>query len=212
MTIYKSHLKQTETSDKLTESEGHYRSLFFQSPTPMWILDMETANFLQVNQAAVDNYGYNEDEFYKMSITDVKVEQGMTSVFGYMQRSKDLGIPQILYTQHRRKSGETFHVEVVFNMIPFEGTLAVLAITNDLTERMGYLKSIQTQNEKLEQIAWIQSHEVRAPVACILGLAQLYDHNLASEQVTEIMQGIKKAAKQLDKVIIDTVNTAKISH
>jgi PAS domain S-box-containing protein len=211
MTIYKSHLKQTETSDKLTESEGHYRSLFFQSPTPMWILDMETTNFLQVNQAAITNYGYTEDEFYKMSIIDVKVEEGRKSVFDYIQRSKDTVIPQKLYTRHKRKSDEIFHVEVIFNTIPFEGKSAVLAITNDLTERMNHLESIQTQNEKLRQIAWIQCHQVRAPVASILGLTQLYEHDLPNEQVIEIMQGIKEAANKLDKVIRDTVDTAKTS-
>jgi len=53
--------KQSE--DALQESEEKYRYMFDNNPQPMWIYDYETLNFLEVNQAAVDHYGYTREEF-----------------------------------------------------------------------------------------------------------------------------------------------------
>ncbi len=204
--LHKINLEQLETNRSLRESEEHYRSLFFESPTPMWILDIATLQFLQVNQAAVRKYKYSEEEFLNMKVVDIKFDTSVDTVHAYISRSEEKGAPQTLFTRHIKKGGEVFHVEVIFKPIPFNGKLATLAMLNDLTERMEYLDSIQLQNEKLQQIAWIQNHEVRAPLASILGLAQLYDEELPISQVNEIMQRIIDSAQNLDRIIRETVS------
>jgi PAS domain S-box-containing protein len=150
--LHKTNLTLLATNSLLKESEAHYMSLFFQSPTPMWVLDMETLRFLQVNEAAVLKYKYTEEEFLKMKITDIKFDNNADIVYNDMNRSKETGTPQTLFTQHIKKDGELFHVEVIFNTIPFNGKPATLALSNDLTERMQYIASIQLQDEKLQQV------------------------------------------------------------
>jgi len=68
------------------------------------------------------------------------------------------------------------------------------------------LQQIQSQNKQLQDIAWIQSHKVRGPVASILGLAQLF--NIEQEDITnlQIMHHVQTAANNLDLVIRDIVN------
>ena len=53
-------------------SENSYRSLFELNPQPMWIYDLETLQFLDVNHAAVDHYGYSRDEFLGMTLKDIR--------------------------------------------------------------------------------------------------------------------------------------------
>ena len=48
---------------KLKESEKRYSNLFHASPLPMWVYDIETLRFVQVNNAAIKHYGYTETEF-----------------------------------------------------------------------------------------------------------------------------------------------------
>lgn len=72
----------------------------------------------------------------------------------------------------------------------------------DVTEQRLYIEKIQTQNQRLKDIAWIQSHKVRAPVASILGLVQLFNLKTPEDAVnTEVLQGIQEAATTLDEVI-----------
>ena len=50
----------------LEESEKRYSDLFQLSPQPMWMLDIHTLDFFQVNDAAIKQYGYSEEEFKKL--------------------------------------------------------------------------------------------------------------------------------------------------
>ncbi|MDN3593281.1 hypothetical protein [Zunongwangia endophytica] len=47
----------------------------------------------------------------------------------------------------------------------------------DITQQKEHLKQIEKRNRKLEEIAWQQSHMVRAPLAKIMGLVQLIKHD-----------------------------------
>ena len=49
-----------------------YRVLFENNPHPMWIFDMETLQFLAVNDAAIARYGYTEEEFRGMTLRDIR--------------------------------------------------------------------------------------------------------------------------------------------
>src|SRR6478672_4567304 len=47
----------------LKKSEEQYREIFDANPHPMWIFNPKTLKFLKVNQAAINKYGYNREEF-----------------------------------------------------------------------------------------------------------------------------------------------------
>lgn len=78
--------------------------------------------------------------------------------------------------------------------ISFNGT--------NINERKGHEENIRKKNERLEEIAWIQSHQVRSPVANILGLCDLFNvENTADPINIELLRGIKTSSNQLDGVI-----------
>jgi DNA-binding NtrC family response regulator len=67
-------------------------------------------------------------------------------------------------------------------------------------------EKLKAQNEKLLKIAFLQSHEVRAPVASILGLVSLFDFDNKSADINgEIVNMLKSAAEVLDKTIHEIV-------
>src|SRR5687768_9440963 len=49
-----------------------FRLLFQHNPQPMWVYDCRTLRFLEVNDAALEDYGYSRDEFLSMRITDIR--------------------------------------------------------------------------------------------------------------------------------------------
>lgn len=64
-------------------------------------------------------------------------------------------------------------------------------------------KLLREQNEVLSQYAFTNAHELRAPVANILGLVHLLEHTPLSNREEEIVDHLRKATAQLDKVIAD---------
>ena len=51
--------------------ESIYQRMLETSPIPMWIYALDTLAFLEVNQAAVQNYGYSREEFLSMTIREI---------------------------------------------------------------------------------------------------------------------------------------------
>lgn len=64
------------------------------------------------------------------------------------------------------------------------------------------LEALYMQNDKFKQIAWMQSHLVRAPLARMMGLCSLLERGKYSEvSKPEILEGINRSANELDQII-----------
>ena len=63
--IFLFYLIRSHTS-QLADSEKRYRSYFADNPHPMWVTDARTMAFTDVNEAAIDLYGYTREEFMRM--------------------------------------------------------------------------------------------------------------------------------------------------
>lgn len=59
----------------LSANEKHYRSLFYANPAPLFICDVHSLSFLEVNHVAVKVYGYSLDELKRMAISDLIVNK-----------------------------------------------------------------------------------------------------------------------------------------
>jgi len=78
--------------------------------------------------------------------------------------------------------------------------------TQDVTERVEYIRAIEEQNKRLRDIAFIQSHIVRAPLMRIKGLADLIcNYEKDEEQIRTMLVLMNEAVEELDNVIQDIV-------
>lgn len=86
------------------------------------------------------------------------------------------------------------------NVYPTKDGIAVYFV--DITTQHNYLKMIERQNEKFREITWSQSHEVRAPLANIMGLTELFNFQDTSDlKNAELMRLVSESAKNLDDII-----------
>ncbi|WZL88343.1 PAS domain-containing protein [Salinimicrobium sp. 3283s] len=83
----------------------------------------------------------------------------------------------------------------------------------DVTNSRRLLQKVQKQNKVLKEIAWEQSHVVRAPLARIKGLLHLLEEELFEEMSKdEILFHMKESANELDDIIRNIVEkTEKIN-
>lgn len=126
-------------------------------------------------------------EKYILFQTDAKNNQ---SIFN----SKIVSIGDILFTQL-----------VIISLI--------FIITGELRKRKkleddlsGQIRQIELQNKNLDEIAWIQSHKVRAQVATILGLSNSLSHSNTDEENTFILDNIKTTSEKLDEIVREINN------
>jgi PAS domain S-box-containing protein len=108
--------------------------LFSGHPLPMWIYDLETLAFLDVNDAAVAWYGYSRDEFLAMRLTDIRPEEDVARLLSHAR----LAHPAVQYSgqsRHRLRDGRLVDVEIASGALEFRGRGAGLVVVHDVTER-----------------------------------------------------------------------------
>jgi PAS domain-containing protein len=77
-----------QAREQMSEVERRFRLLFDRNPAPFWVFDPDTLRFIEVNDAAVRQYGYSRDEFLAMSILDIRPREGWDEVRGAIQRAQ----------------------------------------------------------------------------------------------------------------------------
>lgn len=200
--------KLIKKANEVLQSEKRYSELFHLSPLPMWVYDLETLRFLEVNKAAVDHYGYTENEFLSMTLREIRPKEEIHYLEKQIEITKNKNKDYVTGTyKHQKKSGEIINVEVQSNYISFQGKNARLVLINDITERLEYINKVESKNQELQQIAWLQSHVMRAPVAKILGIIQIAQSiNLNEEEKKTLQNDLLTSIKELDTVIHDIAN------
>ncbi len=123
-----------EEIEGLRDAYGPYRLLFNRNPQPMWMSDLESLAFLAVNQAAVEQYGYSEDEFLRMTILDIRPAQDIPRLLDKLARRR-AGLEKFGESRHRKKDGGLIDVEIVSHDFEWAGRQARLVLATDITVR-----------------------------------------------------------------------------
>lgn len=77
----------------------------------------------------------------------------------------------------------------------------MIGAMQDITENKMQMKAIEEQNRKLMEIAWLQSHAVRAPLTKIMSLVDLLQHACNDEETKILLKYLSESSMQLDEVI-----------
>ncbi len=146
---------QVEAKQQLRQSEAQYRLLFEGNPHPMWVFDQESLRFLEVNEAAIEHYGYSREEFLAMTIRDIRPPEEIAAHAEYHAKvvsgEVKSGLPRVPNIwRHRKKNGTNFEVEIKWTFIHFRNAKAQLVLANDITER----RRSEFQNETFTRLAY----------------------------------------------------------
>lgn len=204
LAIYFKDITERKLSEiKLTESEKRYSELFHLSPLPMWVYDVETLAFLDVNEAAICHYGYSRQQFASMTIKDIRPKEDADQIEQYVQSQKKQKLARYeKFFRHCTKDGRTIYVEIQSTSLSFNQKDARMVLANDVTERLQYVKAVEKQNQQLKEISWMQSHVVRAPLTRIVGLIGLLrDRHESVTEREKMLDYLLSAANELDNII-----------
>lgn len=197
--------KEAKLVSKLDASEKYYRNTFEANPVPMYVFDMEDGRFLHVNDAAIAKYGYTKEEFLQMNIMDIRPQTESSKLLDLNSMIKSRDYSGVLI--HVTKENSAFPVEIETNVIRFQEREARLVLATDVSERVNYIKEIERQNKDLKEIAWIQSHMVRAPLANIMSLTEFLI-KYPGEDTQETLNFLKDSSQKLNVAIKSIVGQA----
>ena len=136
----------------LQQSEARYRSLFDSNPQPVWVYDVETLRFLEVNGSAVAHYGYSRTEFLSMTIADIRPPEDVPRVHEVVAHSGGAGTQKTGIWRHRRKDGSIIQVEITSHIFEFLGRRARLVLAHDVSDRVRAEAVLQETSARLHGV------------------------------------------------------------
>ncbi|MBB6501518.1 PAS domain S-box protein [Pedobacter cryoconitis] len=197
--------KEANLISRLDASERYFRNTFEANPVPMYVFDMENGKFLHANDAACTKYGYTKEEFLTMSIGDIRPQTESSKLMDLNSMVNNRDYSGILI--HVNKNKEVFPVEIETNTIRFEEREARLVLATDVSERINYIQKIERQNRDLKEIAWMQSHMVRAPLANIMSLTEFLI-KYPGEDTQQTLNFLNDSSQKLNMAIKSIVGQA----
>lgn len=117
---------------KLIESEANYRRMFYDNPQPMLIYDPNTLEFIEINEAAINHYGYSREEFLKMTLKDIRPPEEVSTLLVYMSSGRHSSLNPGIW-KHLKKNGEIIYVKVTSHDVTFNNMKARHVLVNDIS-------------------------------------------------------------------------------
>jgi PAS domain S-box-containing protein len=208
-----------QLAQNLVESEKRYRDMFFNSPLPMWIYDVNTLRFEEVNQVAISRYGYTEKEFKSMTIEAVRPEEDLDLLYENIKNvTNEFQDKQVW--RHKTKDGVLMDVEIVSHAIPSPPEKKLrLVLVNDVTEKIKAANTLKDAKALAEASDRLKtnflnniSHEVRTPLNGIMGAATLMgDTGMSEEELNELVEIIQESSDRLIQTITDYMDISLLT-
>lgn len=139
------------SEEQIKTTKEEYKALFNHSPLPMWIFDIDSYQFLKVNEAACVLYGFSHQEFLSMTIKDIRPKEDVL----YLEKMMVHTIKHEQYTfpeniRHIKKNGDVIQVKVKITFVTFNGKKARLVSIVDMTADVEMQNKLIETNSKLQ--------------------------------------------------------------
>lgn len=203
-------LIQVET--KLKENEANLISIIESTNESIWSIDKQY-NIIYANKVFRDLFKltFDREITIKTNVVDLLPQETSQLWKDYYHRAFD-GLASN-FNFDIEQNGQMRNYEVNIRPISVDNKIIGASIfATDNTNKMAYIREIEEQNTKLREIAWKQSHLVRAPLARIIGLSAMISEVLASENnekskdIQTFLTHLNISTQELDDVIRSIVN------
>ena len=135
----------------LQKQNEEYRLLFYSNPCPMYVCAEDTLEFLAVNEAAVNHYGYSREEFLKMTALDIRSPGDVSLLLSYLTEHAERYDAAGTW-KHRRKDGSLLDAEVNWQKLDFAGRPAYMVMANDITEQKRAELAVRESEERYREL------------------------------------------------------------
>ncbi|MDD2793165.1 MAG: PAS domain S-box protein [Sediminibacterium sp.] len=196
-----------QLTEELNISKQMYESLFSQNHESVFSLDLQ-GKFTSANERFLKATGMRLDELKQIYYSEIMHPEDLDKMKDSFERAKQgISTKFECRMQIKRKNTIKYVYQVTIPMVVDHQIVGVYILASNITERVMAEEKIKRQYQQLREIAQIQSHEVRAPLANILGLANLLDQTAEVDPNNKfILKELTVSARKLDYVIHKVVD------
>src|SRR6185369_15994277 len=128
-------IRVRNSQKELGNKAQNYKLLFESNPMPIWIVTNSNLMIIDVNEAAINHYGYSREEFIKLKSTDLRPEEDVEKYLASISRESTAKNNRGIW-RHKKKDGTVIMVDVITDDIMYQDKPAKLVLANDITEKL----------------------------------------------------------------------------
>jgi len=136
-----------------TRQQMLYHGLMDQVNDAIFVSQEKSGTIIDCNDQACRSLGYTRDELLRMTIFDIATSITLGSIWNSEVTFFEQVGRRLVETQHRRRDGSVFPVEVNASLIQKGSERYIVAVARDLTERRQDEASLLLKNTALNSIA-----------------------------------------------------------
>lgn len=135
----------------IKEEAKELATLLEHSSNEIYVVDMDTLDYLYVNDGACSATGYTKEEFLEMNIRDLGPylsAQKIDSIKQTLKESKSA----LTRTIHQRKDGSNYHVQAYIHTLQYKNKPSYVIFDTDITETVKLEEEYKKQAKILQYI------------------------------------------------------------
>jgi len=179
--------------------------------------DIATGRFLYANDEACRQLGYARDELLTKTLPEIAPLLASQSVGEITDSVRARGSNVRLETEHLRKDGTRYPVEVTVHLHGDPGHEWFIAFYTDITQRKLFEAELIQARDAAEAASRAKStflanmsHELRTPMNAIMGLTGLALRRATDEKLRNQLVTIDQASHHLLQVINNILDISKV--
>lgn len=175
-----------DTTDK-RQAEEKYRRLFHDNPMVIYVVRLKDLRVLEVNEAAIKQYGYSREEFLQKNALDWRLEEDHEKLKEYLHNiQKGCTDGPAGVWRHVLKNGQHIFMQICLHRIRYNNDDAVMAIGQNVTDKLELEQKLEEErnlrNQQLTEAIISAQETERAEIGRelhdnvnqILGASRLY--------------------------------------
>jgi PAS domain S-box-containing protein len=185
----------------LEDSEERFRTLFEENTSVMVLVDYNTFLIVDANEAASNFYGLSPEEIKGSNLKDLFEAPNASCIIDLIKTLSTNKSHKQECIQ-KVKGGILKSVELYISIIIINQVKHLHIIVHDIDEKKKFYEKILAQNQALNEIGWIQSHVIRAPLARMMVITELLKTDNSDEFThDQLMEEFLKSAQEIDHLI-----------
>ena len=177
-------IERKDAEQLIKTSEENYRYLFDNNPATILIWNLDDFQILEVNDAAINLYGYSKEEFLSKTLMDIRPGDDREKLTRAVERLRSENSKASGVWKYFNKKGDILNMDISSHRIVYHGKQAVLSLANDITERVLLEDKLAEEKTKKQQ-------EITAAIIT----AQVQERSFLGEELHDNINQILATAK-----------------